>query len=123
MDIYNANNGQTLYPKLSIYPHRAPRPVDIAYQEAIIKQKKLEEKLMLQQPKPDQNQSEHDALMRGFLHLAHIIITSTSPNDSCIYARSSATLHATVQIQELPQLEIEQLEHYCQRSSQVLSRA
>ena len=56
-NIYNDNNGQTMYPKLSIYTPRAPRPVDIAYQEAIIKQKKLEEKLKLQQPKPDQNPS------------------------------------------------------------------
>jgi hypothetical protein len=80
MDIYNANNDQTMYPKpkLSIYTPRAPRPVDIAYQEAIIKQKKLEEKSKLQQPKPDQNKSEHDALIRGFLHLAHILLTSTN---------------------------------------------
>ena len=98
MDIYNANNGQPMYPKLSIYTPRAPRPVDIAYQEAIIKQKKLEEKLKLQQPKPkpDQNKSEHDALMRGFLHLAHILLTgtSTSPYDSSTYATSSNVLHA-----------------------------
>ena len=118
MDIYNANNGQTMYPKpkLSIYTPRAPRPVDIAYQEAIIKQKKLEEKLKLQQPKPDQNKSEHDALIRGFLHLAHILLTSTStsPYDSSTYATSSDVLHAKVQTQVQQQPETEQLEHYLQ---------
>ncbi len=77
--------------------------------------------------------------MRGFLHLAHIILTSTldpngkddqelntgssdkhaihedgDPYDISTYATSSNVLHAKVQTQVQQQLEIEQLEHYLQ---------